>query len=745
LAGTPTAAGAFSITVQVASTYSYPGAYFPPITGTQDYSISIYATPSITPTSLSSGLVGTSYSATLSGAGGYGAGTYTFSVVSGTLPLGLKLSAAGVLSGTPTAAGASTFTVEVSSIYSNANGNLPPLTANQPFTVVIYPALVITTAAASPGNVGLAYSQTFAASGGAGISSYAWSLVQNTTPPPGLTFSTSGVLSGTPTTAGTFAFTVQVSSTLPANGVITASQSFSVVISAFPALAITGSLGNGVVGTTYSATLGATGGFGAGTYTFSLASGSLPPGTQLSAAGVLSGTPTTAGTFPFTVKVTSTESNPIAAIPPVTATQSFSVAIYPVLTVTTQTLAPGMVGAAYSATIAATGGYGASTYTFSLVSGALPPGIALSASGALSGTPTASGTTTFTVQAASTTNGLPALKATQSFTIVIYPALGLTPPTLSPGTVGTPYSVGFQPAGGYGVGTYTYSVTAGTLPPGITMLNGILSGTPTAAGSFTFTVQVANGPVVNASGLPTFTATQSYTLTVSLPAAPPVTISGLPASPAPATQPVLGLTVGGAYPLAIQGTITLTFAPSSGPDDPNVQFTTGGRTVTFQIPAGSTQAQFAASTPAVQTGTVAGTITLTLDLTAAGTDITPTPAPTQILVVAPSAPVVTSATITPVSGGFNLVVLGYATTRDMTSAAITLTPASGVTLAGNTAQATLGQLFTTWYQSSTSAQYGSQFSLTIPFTYSGSTVPISALSVTLTNSQGTSAAAPAAY
>jgi hypothetical protein len=208
---------------------------------------------------------------------------------------------------------------------------------------------------------------------------------------------------------------------------------------------------------------------------------------------------------------------------------------------------------------------------------------------------------------------------------------------------------------------------------------------------------------------------------------------------------VLGLTVGGAYPLAIQGTITLTFAPSSGPDDPNVQFTTGGRTVTFQIPAGSTQAQFAASTPAVQTGTVAGTITLTLDLTAAGTDITPTPAPTQVLVVAPSAPVVTSATVTPVSGGFNLVVIGYATTRDMTSAAIAFTPASGVTLAGNTAQATLGQLFTTWYQSYTSAQYGSQFSLTIPFTYSGSTVPISALSVTLTNSQGTSAAAPAAY
>jgi hypothetical protein len=837
LSGTPTTAGTFSFTVQVSSTLPGNGT----IAATQSFSVVISGSSALAITgSLGNGTVGTPYSATLSATGGYGAGTYTFSVTAGTLPSGIKLSTAGVLSGTPTAAGTFALSVQVSSTSANPSASLPPLTATQPFTLVIYPVLAITTAAVSPGSVGIAYSQTFSASGGAGIASYAWSLVQNTTPPPGLTFSTSGVLSGTPTTAGTFPFTVQVSSTLPANGVITASQSFSVVISAFPALAITGSLSAGTVGATYSAALGATGGFGAGTYTFSLSSGSLPPGTQLSAGGVLSGTPTAAGTFPIVVKVTSTQPGLEVTLPPVTATQSFSVVIYPVLAVTPQTLAPGMVGAAYSATIAATGGYGAGTYTFSLASGALPPGITLSASGALSGTPTASGTTTFTVLAASTTTGLPAVRATQSFTIVIYPALSvtpqvlspgivaepyavgfqpiggygvgtysysvtagtlppgvamvngilsgtptaagtftftvqisngpvagaaglptltanqsftlviypalsLTPQTLSPGTVGTPYAVGFQPTGGYGEGTYSYSVTTGTLPPGITMVNGILSGTPTSAGTFTFTVQVANGPVVTTTGLPTFTATQSFTLTVGLPAAPAVAISGLPASPAPATQPVLGLTVGGAYPLAIQGTITLTFAPTSGPDDPNVQFTTGGRTVTFQIPAGSTQAQFAGSTPAVQTGTVAGTIALTLDLTAAGTDITPKPAPTQVLVVAPGAPVIVNMGFASAPDGFSLTLIGYATTRDMTSAAITFTPASGVTLASNTATVSLSQLFTTWYQSSTSAQYGSQFSLTIPFTYSGSTVPISALSVTLTNSQGTSAAATAAH
>ena len=147
----------------------------------------------------------------------------------------------------------------------------------------------------------------------------------------------------------------------------------------------------------------------------------------------------------------------------------------------------------------------------------------------------------------------------------------------------------------------------------------------------------------------------------------------------------------------------------------------------------------------MQTGTVAGTITLTLDMTAAGTDITPAPAPRQVLVVAPSAPVITSAVVNPVSGGFNLVVIGYATTRDMTSAAIVFTPAAGVTLASTTASVSLSQVFTTWYQNATSAQFGSQFSLTIPFTVQSSTAPITSLSVTLTNSQGSSAAATAAY
>ena len=645
LSGTPTTAGTFPIYVQVSSQIPTIGAQ----TTLLWFSVVIAATPPLTITgSLGGGTVGVFYSAPLGAAGGYGTGNYALSVVSGALPSGLTLSSGGTLSGKPSAAGTFTFTVQVTNTYPSPVASFPPLTGTQSFTVVIYPVLAIATQTANSGTVGTAYSQAFSAAGGAGTSSYTWSLAGGTLP-PGLTFSAAGVLSGTPTASGTFSFSVQVSSQLPTVGVQTASQAFSMAIAAVPSLTITGSLGSATVGTPYSATLGATGGYGTGTYTFSLASGTLPPGMTLYAGGTLSGTTTGAGTYTFTVQVTSTLTTPVANIPPLTATQSFTLAVSaPTLTIA-GTLGGATAGVPYSATLTGSGGYGTGTYTFSLASGALPADITLSADGTLWGTPTAVGTSTFTVQVTSTQTGQP-LTATQSFTI----AVGVAP-------------------------------------------------------------------------------------------APPVTISGLPGTLAPATQPPLGLSAGSTYPIAIQGTITLTFAPDSGPDDPNVQFTTGGRTVTFQIPAGSSQAQFTPTVPGVQTGTVAGTITLTVTLTAAGVDITPTPAPTQVLVVAKSAPVITSATVTSTSGGFNLVVVGYSTTRDMVSAAITFTPTSGVTLGSNSTTVSLSQIFTTWYQSSTSAPFGSMFSLEIPFTIQNGSNPLASVSVELTNSQGSSAPATAAF
>ncbi len=75
-------------------------------------------------------------------------------------------------------------------------------------------------------------------------------------------------------------------------------------------------------------------------------------------------------------------------------------------------------------------------------------------------------------------------------------------------------------------------------------------------------------------------------------------------------------------------------------------FTTGGRTASFTVAANTTQVVFTGGTPSVQIGTVSGTITLTLKLTAAGIDITPSPAPSTKMTIAKSAPVIKTATVT---------------------------------------------------------------------------------------------------
>jgi large repetitive protein len=825
LSGIPTTAGTFTFSVQVSSQISALLA----VTASQGFSVVIAAPPPLTITgSLSVGIAGVPYSSTLGAAGGYGTGAYTFSPASGTPPAGLTLSAGGTLSGTPTAAGTVTFTVQVTSTFPGPSAQFPPLTATQSFTVLVYPSLAITLQTANPGTVGVPYSQAFMATGGAGPSTYTWSL-QGGTPPPGLTLSAAGVLSGTPATAGTFPVYVQVSSQIPTLGAQVASQWFTVTIAATASLTVTGSLGGGTVGVPYSATIGAAGGYGAGAYAFSLASGTLPSGLVLSAGGTLSGTPTAAGTSTFTVQVTNTYPSPSAQFPPLTGTQSFTVVVYPVLAITLATASSGTVGAAYSQAITATGGAGPSTYAWSLAGGTLPPGLTFSAAGVLSGIPTTAGSFTFSVQVSSQIPTIRAVTASQGFYVAIVAAPSLSVAgILSGGALGVAYSATLTGFGGYGTGAYAFSLASGTPPPGTTLsAGGTLSGTPTAAGTSTFTVQVtstaANLPPLTAtkaftivitsaltlvaaplpggvvgtpysqqlsatggsppyrwtvasgalpagitldgtsgilSGTPTApgsfgvtiavsdtqqTVTEPLTITVGIQPAPSITISGLPATAAPATQPVLGLTLGSTYPLAIQGTITLTFAADSGPDDPSVQFTSGGRAATFQIPAGSTQVQFPTGAPGVQTGTVAGTITLTVKLTAAGNDITPAPAPTQVVLVAKSAPVITSATVTPTAGGFTLVVVGYSTPRDMISATVVFTPAPGVSLAGTTATVPLSQFFTTWYQDPTSAQFGSLFSLQIPFAIQNGTNPLTSVSVALTNSQGSSVAITAAY
>jgi hypothetical protein len=187
----------------------------------------------------------------------------------------------------------------------------------------------------------------------------------------------------------------------------------------------------------------------------------------------------------------------------------------------------------------------------------------------------------------------------------------------------------------------------------------------------------------------------------------------------------------------VTGRATLVFTPDSGPDDPAVQFIAGGRTLDFRVTPGSTQAVFTGAS-GIQTGTVAGNITITTRMQAGGVDITPAPVPAFVMRVEKGAPFIVSANLVKTADGFDMVINGYATSREVASATIHFNPAPGVNLPGTDATVALSPVFTTWYQDAASAKFGSQFTLRIPFFVRGVTNPIVSATVVLSNAQGNS-------
>lgn len=258
---------------------------------------------------------GTPYTQTITADGGIA--PYTFSLASGsTLPVGLSLSSAGVLSGTPKSSGPSTFTVDV------ADSATPAHTVTKSFTLAVNaaPALAVTTASPlPPGIQGTPYTQTITATGG--VAPYTFSLAPGSALPAGLSLSSAGVLSGTPSGSGTSTFTVDAAdSATPAD---TASKALSLTVSPpSPTVSITTAspLPDATVGIPYTQSILASG--GTRPYTFSVTKGStLPAGLALSSAGVLSGTPSAAGTSSFTVSVRD------AARPASVATETLTITV----------------------------------------------------------------------------------------------------------------------------------------------------------------------------------------------------------------------------------------------------------------------------------------------------------------------------------------------------------------------------------------------------------------------------------
>jgi uncharacterized protein (TIGR03437 family) len=350
------------------------------------------------------------------------------------------------------------------------------------------PSLALAPATATLAGSNAAGSVAVTAGGGCG-----WSATTNV---PWLKLPIGGTL-GLGDGNGTLNYTLDNNATgAPRTGVITVNGITHTVTqqTTCPALTLTpAALPNGTAGQAYNQTLAQTG--VPSPPAWSVSSGVLPPGLALNATtGALLGTPTRAGTFSFTIRATTSGG--------CTGTREYTLVIAcPTLTLNPETLPNGTLGAAYNQLLA-TGG-GTAPYSFSLSAGTLPAGMTLSLAGALSGTPTQIGAFTFTVSSVDAST----CAATRSYTLnIACPTVTLAPASLPAGKVGTAYSQTLTATGG---GSLNFAVSAGALPPGLSLAaaTGLLAGTPTTAGTFNLTVRATSST--------TCSGTQGYTLVIA--------------------------------------------------------------------------------------------------------------------------------------------------------------------------------------------------------------------------------------
>ncbi|MBT9331041.1 FG-GAP-like repeat-containing protein [Paracidobacterium acidisoli] len=214
-----------------------------------------------------------------------------------------------------------------------------------------------------------------------------------------------------------------------------------------------------------------------------------------------------------------------------------------------------------------------------------------------------------------------------------------------------------------------------------------------------------------------------------------------PAMSDPGSQPSIQLSLS-PYPAPVTVTASLSFAPASPdqPNDPKVLFANGTRTDTFVVPANSS-----AAIPSIdlQAGSTAGTITITIQLSADGTDITPSALAPVIIDVPAVAPIIMSVMLQRNGTGMQIVVTGLSSPRDMSNAQFQFEPAPGASLKTKDLTVTLTSAFTTWYQNEDSTAFGTAFQYTQPFILDSDATDVKIVTVILTNSAGSSQPASA--
>jgi hypothetical protein len=599
ISGTPTATSAGT-----ALSFMVSDAGAPPQTRTATFTLVVSA-PSIVPltittATLPAGKVGQAYSAALAASGG--TTPYTWAITAGALPAGLTFNtASGLISGTPSAS--TTGTTLTFKVTDAAN---PAQTTTANLTLSIAPVgLTITTTSLPAAQAGVAYNATLAATGG--TKPYTWAVSGRV--PAGLSLnSATGTLSGTPT-AVTSGAPLTFSVTDSGNPVQNASTTLTLVVSVASLAITTTSLPAAQVAVPYSTTL--TGSGGTKPYAWVL-TGSLPAGLAFNTTtGTLSGTPSaiTAGAS-LTFKLTD------SGTPPQSSTKTLTLVVKAAaLSVSSISLPSGQVGKAYTTTLVAAGG--TTPYTWS-VTGTLPAGLSFnSASGVLSGTPSAS-TAGVSLTFKVTDSGNPAQNATRALTLVIVaatPVLTITTASLPPGHVGTAYSTTLTASGG--TTPYTWSLV-GTLPAGLAFntTTGVLSGTPTASAAATplqFTVKDSGNPVQS--------QTQTFTLTIN---AGTITVTVAPRNAALTLTQTLSVSATTNDTAGVKWTVSPaggSFSPATSLSGAKVTFTAAATAGVYTLTATSVSDATATATITVGVTDLKGVYTYHNDVSRDGANI----------------------------------------------------------------------------------------------------------------------------
>jgi hypothetical protein len=654
------------------------------LAATSPYVLSVTAGLTITTMTVPTAVTGQPYADIFTAAGG----TTPYSW-SGYAPFGLKLSSAGVLSGTPTAQGGDIIAITVT------DSARPPHTNTKTFPISSAQALSIPTSNPPQFTVGTPVALTLQAQGG--TSPYTWAVVAGILP-PGLTVTAAGAVAGSPSKAGTYMTTLSASdASLPP--LTTPSQILFTVVD--PVTISTATLPTASTGLSYTAPLQAQG--GTPPYTWTIASGTLPPGLSLIGSS-LTGWATTQGTSAFALKATDTYGR--------SATQTLKITVGGVLSITSTALPVALSNAAFTYSLQAA--FGTPPYAWTILSGGLPAGLVMSPSGALSGTPTAVGMSVFILKV--TDASTPPQSATAVLTLTVNNSLTIVTTTIPQATATLLYRVAF--AANAGTAPYTWRISLGSLPTGLTLTSsGVLTGTPVSADALDLTIQVTDSQHQIASA----------TYRLILAAAPIISLQLTPAGATlnPQSQTPIRLTLATPYPAPLTGHLTL-----SGTQDPDATFIQNGQptlTAAFTIPVGSTTPVFADSTVLLQAGTSAQPFTVT-----ATTDA-PTQSITQQYSILPLPPNLTSGQYLATPDGFNLTLQGFSTTREVHSATFRF---HSNDMSSPPYTMSVANIFQAWYQSPTSTGSGI-FLYHQPFVMSG-LGSITSVDVTLTNSVGTS-------